>query len=322
MTTSTDKNESLADMFVRLGYKDSVALYEAVRERESALSAGVSIDRDTLLRARNICAQSNSDHCVRIVQGIDQALDSAPSTVAQPTAWVYYLNEGCGPTFTANADDPFVKAGRAKPLYEATLNAELSTAPERELQSGAAGAKASRATAVTAAQDAAPSALSHVGATRHRGKLRAAGGWYDIEDQDYVLANDYEALRQRFERACAEVSRLSATPSIAPMNVEAIARRLEERAHHIDRREAEGATICAATTLRDMAGELRAMDSFARSSTVQHFVDTDEEKEAAFDAIVPMYKAHTNVNLNLLKIGFDEGWSARSKLSASGGNRG
>jgi hypothetical protein len=37
-----------------------------------------------------------------------------------PVAWVYYLGEDTGPTFTANADDPFVKAGRAKPLYYAT----------------------------------------------------------------------------------------------------------------------------------------------------------------------------------------------------------
>jgi hypothetical protein len=34
-----------------------------------------------------------------------------------PVAWVYTLHEGCGPTFTANADDPFVKAGRATPLF-------------------------------------------------------------------------------------------------------------------------------------------------------------------------------------------------------------
>jgi hypothetical protein len=35
----------------------------------------------------------------------------------QPAAWVYTLSDGCGPTFTANADDPFVMAGRGTPLY-------------------------------------------------------------------------------------------------------------------------------------------------------------------------------------------------------------
>lgn len=43
--------------------------------------------------------------------------------------------------------------------------------------------------------------------------------------------------------------------------------------------------------------------------------DDDEAKEAAFDALVPGFR-NTNHNMNSLKIGFDEGWHARSRVSA------
>lgn len=54
-----------------------------------------------------------------------------------------------------------------------------------------------------------------IGAERQRGRLVRSGGWQDPQDTEYVLADDYEALRLRFERACAEVTRLSAQSETA-----------------------------------------------------------------------------------------------------------
>lgn len=45
-----------------------------------------------------------------------------------------------------------------------------------------------------------------------KGRLLKPNGWQDADEHEYVRATDYEALRQRFEKACGEVTRLSAAP--------------------------------------------------------------------------------------------------------------
>lgn len=55
--------------------------------------------------------------------------------------------------------------------------------------------------------------LRQAGALRHTGRLVKAGGWQDPKDEEYVRAEDYEALRLRFEKACAEITRLESRSS-------------------------------------------------------------------------------------------------------------
>jgi hypothetical protein len=70
---------------------------------------------------------------------------------------------------------------------------------------------------------------------------------------------------------------------------------------------------------RDAADRWNALPRRITPSHVAPVADDDEAKEAAFDALLPSYR-NTNITPNHLKIGFDEGWAARSRfaLSANG----
>ena len=87
--------EGLADLFERLGYKDSVALYEGVRTRIEELSRELAVsdklleERNRVLRAIPGC-DAHGDQCVpHALEWIEDALRAAKSAerTSEPVAW-------------------------------------------------------------------------------------------------------------------------------------------------------------------------------------------------------------------------------------------
>lgn len=85
------------------------------------------------------------------------------------------------------------------------------------------------------------------------------GNWNPNETPEELAAR--LAKIDAFASACAPAS------ATLLIDAETVARQLELRAHHIDRREVEGAMVDPATALRDMAGEVRALASFTASQS-------------------------------------------------------